>query len=123
MGQSIIPPGLTTLTVSATVPANPSGTTATVTLAAANTNIVPGMSVTGPAFTVGAGAKVLSVAATTVTLTVPNANTAPTPATLTFSTGVVAIAAGYYFSLAMKSRWLGGGMGDNTSGKRPFQPA
>ena len=58
LGQSIIPAGLTTLTVSASVPANPTGSIATVTLPAANANIVPGMSVTGPAFTDGTGAKV-----------------------------------------------------------------
>jgi len=116
-GQSIIPAGLTTLTVNATVPANPGGTTATVTLAAANAGIVAGMSVTGPAFTVGAGAKVVSVASTTVTLSVSNANSVLTATQLTFSSSVWQIAAGYYFSLALKSDGSVVGWGDNSSGQ------
>jgi alpha-tubulin suppressor-like RCC1 family protein len=117
-GQSIIPAGLTTLTVTATVPANTTGLINTVTLPAANAGIVAGMSVTGPAFSVGAGAKVVSVATAApfiVTLSVPNANTVATSAPLTFSSGVVAIAAGYYYSLALKSDGTVVGWGDNSS--------
>ncbi|MCX6874729.1 MAG: immunoglobulin domain-containing protein [Verrucomicrobia bacterium] len=116
--QSSVPLGMTTLTaVAATVPANPTGLVNTITLGAANTGIVPGMMVTGPGLTVGAGAKVLSVSGTTVTLSVPNVNTVLTPASLTFSTGVVAIAAGYYHSVALKSDGSVVAWGDNTAGQ------
>jgi alpha-tubulin suppressor-like RCC1 family protein len=108
-GQAIVPLGLVTLyNVGATIPNNTTGLVNTVTLAAANTGVVPGMLVTGPANTVGIGAKVVSVSGTTVTLTVPNLNSpvTPTPSTpvaLNFYSGVVAIAAGYYHSVALKS--------------------
>jgi alpha-tubulin suppressor-like RCC1 family protein len=118
LGQSIIPAGLTTLSgVSATIPANTTGLINTVTLAVANPDIVVGMSVTGPGGTVGAGAKVTSVASTTVTLSVANTNTVLTPTQLTFSSGVVAIAAGYYFSVALKNDASVVAWGDNTSGQ------
>ena len=117
VGQSVIPAGLTTLTLNTTVPANATGLLNTITLATANTNIVPGMSVTGPGFTIGIGAKVLSVSGTTLTLSVPNVNTVMTPAALTFHSGVVAIAAGYYHSLALKSDGAVVAWGDNTEGQ------
>jgi alpha-tubulin suppressor-like RCC1 family protein len=116
-GQRSVPSGLTTLSVSATIPANTTGLISTITLAAANAGIVPGMSVAGPGFTVGMGAQVLTVVGTTVTLSVPNVNTVLTPAPLTFSTGVVAIAAGYYHSVALKSNGTVVAWGDNTSGQ------
>ncbi|MCX6867806.1 MAG: hypothetical protein NTV46_16630, partial [Verrucomicrobia bacterium] len=118
LGQSIIPAGLTTLSaVSATIPANTNGSINTVTLAAANPDIVVGMSVTGPGGTVGTGAKVSSVVGTTVTLSVANTNTVLTPTQLTFSSGVVAIAAGYYYSVALKNDGSVVAWGDNTSGQ------
>jgi len=119
--QASVPAGLVTLTgVAASIPANPTGLINTITLNAANPGIVPGMSVTGPGNTVGLGAKVVSVAGTTVTLSVPNANTnfTPTvPTTLTFSSGVVAIAAGSYHSVALKSDGSVVAWGDNTFGQ------
>lgn len=119
VGQSIIPAGLTAVTASAIVLANTTGLINTVNLAATNINIVAGMFVTGPAFTVGAGAKIVSKDATglILTLSVPNANTVLTTAPLTFSTGVVAIAAGYYHSLALRSDGTVVGWGSNTSGQ------
>ncbi|MCX6874715.1 MAG: immunoglobulin domain-containing protein [Verrucomicrobia bacterium] len=121
LGQSIIPAGLTTLTVSASVPDNTTGLLNTITLGAANSGIVAGMSVSGPGFTVGSGAKVVSVAGTTVTLSVPNANTVFTPAQLTFSTGVVAIAAGYSHNVALKGDGTVVAWGDNTEGQTTSQ--
>ena len=124
LGQSFPPDaaGVVTVTQTATIPANPAGTTSTVTLTAANAKIVAGMLVTGPANTVGLGAKVVSVTgtpATLVTLSVPNLNSpaavANTP--LTFSPVVKAIAAGYYHSVAAKSDGTVVCWGDNTSGQ------
>ncbi|MCX6874714.1 MAG: cadherin-like beta sandwich domain-containing protein [Verrucomicrobia bacterium] len=118
LGQAVIPAGLTTLSgVAATIPANTTGLINTITLGSANSGIVPGMFVTGPGFTVGLGAKVSGVSGTTVTLSVPNTNTALTPAALTFSTGVVAIAAGYYHSVALKADGSVVAWGDNASGQ------
>ena len=107
-GQSIIPAGLTSFTAVAVTIAAPVTPLATltnfqVTLAAVNANIVAGMWVTGPAGTVGNGAIITSKAGNTLTLSVPNTNTAAVSPTLNFSTGVVAIAAGYYHSMALRS--------------------
>ncbi|MEI6607024.1 MAG: cadherin-like beta sandwich domain-containing protein, partial [Verrucomicrobiota bacterium] len=119
--QSYVPLGLTTQTnVAATIPRNDTGLVNTVTLSATNSNIVPGMLVTGPGNTVGVGARVLSVSGTLVTLSVPNLNTDFTPSppnTLTFSAGVVAIAAGYYHSVALRSDGSIIAWGDNTAGQ------
>lgn len=111
-GQTTIPSGMSTVTVpNVTIP---SGKITTVTLPAVNPAIVAGMLVTGPVDTVGIGAKVVSVATTTVTLSVPNANVFATTATLTFSTGVVAIAGGFYHNVALKSDGTVFAWGDNT---------
>ena len=104
-GQSLVPNGLTTFTaVPVTINAPVAGTLNNqVILANVNTSIVPGMMVTGPAGTVGAGAIVIAKGGTTLTLSVLNTNTAAIAPSLTFSTGVVAIAAGAYHSMALRS--------------------
>lgn len=134
LGQSVIPAGLTSFSgtnvLAATVPRNtPTDLSVavptvlanhTVILSAANAGIVPGMSVTGPADTVGIGAKVLSVTGQTVVLSVPNRNAPFTPAAptvLSFYSNVVAISAGYYHSVALRSDGSVIAWGDNTAGQ------
>jgi hypothetical protein len=124
-------------TVAATAALNispyPVGTSnSTVTLSAVNPGIVPGMLVTGPALTVGVGAKVVSVTGLIVTLSVPNLNIALTPAAaLTFSSGIKVspvlaanpataaklIAAGGDTSYAVMADTTVQAWGDNTSGQ------
>ena len=120
-GQSVIPAGLTTLIgVASTIPRNDTGLVNTVTLSAANLGIVAGMLVTGPANTVGLGAKVLSVSGVTVTLSVANRNapfTPTVPTLLNFYTGVTRISAGYYHSVALRNDGSVVAWGDNTAGQ------
>ena len=76
--------------VGASIPANPDGIVSTVTLAAPNAAIVPGVLVLGPVGTVGIGARVVSTDITglIVALSVPNAvnsNLGPVTAQLTFA--------------------------------------
>ncbi|MEI6607395.1 MAG: hypothetical protein WCP35_18950, partial [Verrucomicrobiota bacterium] len=116
--QSYIPAGLTTLTnVAATIPRNDTGLISTVTLSAANAGIIPGMLCTGPADTVGIGAKVLSVSGTIITLSVSNRNASSTPTVLNFYSNVTAIAAGYYHSVALRNDGSIIAWGDNTAGQ------
>ena len=121
LSQSIIPLGLTTLIgVAATIPRNDTGLVNTVTLSAANTGIVPGMLCTGPADTVGVGARVLSNSGTTVTLSVVNRNAPSTPTVptiLNFYSGVTRISAGYYHSVALRNDGSVVAWGDNTAGQ------
>ena len=121
LGQSIIPTGLATLTnVASTVPRNDTGLVNTVTLNVANAGVVVGMLCTGPANTVGIGAKVLFVSGTTVTLSVANRNAPYTPSVptlLNFYSGVTRISAGYYHSVALKNDGSVVAWGDNTAGQ------
>ena len=106
-GQSIVPVGLTSYTsvpVKIVAPVTPATATSNfqVSLANVNAGIVVGMEVKGPY--VGAGAVIISKAGNTLTLSVPNTNTAEIASTpLNFSSGVVAIAAGTYHSMALRS--------------------
>ena len=120
-GQTTIPLGLTTVTVPVSVPRNGDGSVNYVTLAAQDTRIVVGMPVTGTGLsigTVGAGAKVVSVATAApwnVTLSVPNTNTNAVTSNLTFGANVKSIAAGYYHSVALKNDGTVVAWGDNSA--------
>ena len=125
--QSSVPLGLTSLIgVGAVIPRNDTGFVNTVTLNAANTGVIPGMLVTGPADTVGIGAKVLSVSGTTVTLSVANRNAPSTPSVptvLNFYSNVTRISAGYYHSVALRSDGTVVAWGDNTASQTSPIPA
>ncbi|MEI6607091.1 MAG: leucine-rich repeat protein, partial [Verrucomicrobiota bacterium] len=96
----------------------------TITLAAANPAIVPGMYVNGPVSTVGTGAMVLSKAADNVTLTLSTRNaytgtTTSAAQTLSFSAGIkaTAIVAGGDTSYVLKPDATVAAWGDDANGQ------
>jgi alpha-tubulin suppressor-like RCC1 family protein len=105
-GQVTVPAGLTTYTnVAATTATRVSGTvTNKVILTTLDPAVLaPGMRVTGTAG-IGVGVFIVGVDSASKTLYLSASNTSnDTATTLTISSGVTAIAAGYYHSLALKS--------------------
>jgi alpha-tubulin suppressor-like RCC1 family protein len=105
-GQATVPAGLTTQTAqlaSVNAPAS-DGTNGIVVLNTANPNLAPGMLVTGAGITSGAFIVSINVDNKTLTLSEKNIVLATqTSVSLTISSSVVAIAAGYYHNLALRS--------------------
>ena len=90
------------VTTSVTATATGAVNATTITLGAANSAIITGMSVTGTG--IGNGAVIQSVVTTTVTLSVPNTSAVSAANPLTFSiVGVTSIAAGGSHTLALKN--------------------